>query len=658
MKKNRQQISSIFDTQCTVHNVNTVIVGSGTASLNCAIHLWEIGCRDIVIVTEKLGAGTSANTGSDKQTYYKLSAAARTADSPVHMAEDLMRGGAMHGDTALVESALSLQEFYHLVHLGVPFPHNRYGEFVGYKTDHDPRQRATSAGPLTSQMMFKSLLEEVRRLKIPVVDRHEVVSLIMSETRPKSVVGVICMDKTRLHYKNFGIVLFNAVNVVYGTGGPGAIYRNSVYPKNHTGSTGIALEAGANACNLTESQYGLASLKFRWNVSGSYQQVIPRYISTDSSGKDKREFLRPFFPDTGTLSTAIFLKGYQWPFDPAKVANHGSSLIDLLVYRETELLGRRVFMDFTANPTDFSLNKLSSEAHGYLKNSGATGRTPIQRLRKLNSQAIDLYRSHKIDITRAPLEIGVCAQHNNGGLAVNLWWESNIRHLFPIGEAAGTHGVYRPGGSALNSGQVGGLRAAQYICARYNTTPPEIQTFKRNCTRSLKTVILRCRTFLSGTPCHSLRQLKSEIQQRMSRFGSHIRRADQIQSAYQQAYRTWINIDDRIRINRPKDLPAAFKIRDICLTHLCFLSAIRKYIRDNGQSRGSYLVSQKDLDTLLRDPAKLRIPLERKFRNKTLETVRNADGSIRNSWKRTRSLPIESGWFEKVWKEYTQGKLF
>ncbi|MGM0680565.1 MAG: preprotein translocase subunit YajC, partial [Pseudomonadota bacterium] len=32
----------------------------------------------------------------------------------------------------------------------------------------------------------------------------------------------------------------------------------------------------------------------------------------------------------------------------------------------------------------------------------------------------------------------------NGGLAGNIWWESeNIRHLFPVGEVNGSHGVYR-----------------------------------------------------------------------------------------------------------------------------------------------------------------------------------------------------------------------
>jgi len=66
------------------------------------------------------------------------------------------------------------------------------------------------------------------------------------------------------------------------------------------------------------------------------------------------------------------------------------------------------------------------------------------------------------------LEIAVCAQHNNGGLAGNIWWEStNAKHLFAVGEVNGSHGVARPGGSALNAGSVGGFRAAEFIANRY-----------------------------------------------------------------------------------------------------------------------------------------------------------------------------------------------
>jgi hypothetical protein len=58
-------------------------------------------------------------------------------------------------------------------------------------------------------------------------------------------------------------------------------------------------------------------------------------------------------------------------------------------------------------------------------------------------------------------------QRRPGG---NHWWESvNLKHLFPVGEVNGSHGVYRPGGSALNSGQVGGL-------PRRRSTSPAVES--------------------------------------------------------------------------------------------------------------------------------------------------------------------------------------
>ena len=318
----------------TIVSLNTLVIGSGAAGLNAAVRLHEYGQTDIAIITDRFGAGTSANSGSDKQTYYKLSLAGDLPDSAVDMARDLAAGGSMHGDIALAEAQGSLEAFFHLVGLGVPFPHDRYGAYVGYKTDHDPRQRATSAGPLTSKLMFEALAAEVRRRRIRVFDRHEAVALLTAgRGAAKRTIGALALDTRKPGRADRGFVLFNAVNVIAATGGPGGMYEHSVYPESQTGSHGILFEAGAAAHNLTESQFGLASVKFRWNVSGTYQQAVPRYVSTDALGGDEREFLNGFFPDMGALATAVFLKGYQWPFDPRKTAGGGSSLIDLLVSR-------------------------------------------------------------------------------------------------------------------------------------------------------------------------------------------------------------------------------------------------------------------------------------------------------------------------------------
>ena len=81
--------------------LNTLIIGSGAAGLAAAVRLNALGVEDIAIYTEGLKMGTSINTGSDKQTYYKLGMYGAEPDSPHLLAEDLMRGGSVHGDIAL-----------------------------------------------------------------------------------------------------------------------------------------------------------------------------------------------------------------------------------------------------------------------------------------------------------------------------------------------------------------------------------------------------------------------------------------------------------------------------------------------------------------------------------------------------------------------------
>lgn len=161
-----------------VYRCNTAIVGSGAAGYNAADRLWQLGQRDILMVTENRLGGTSRNTGSDKQTYYKLTLSGGDADSVREMADTLFSGQCVDGDIALCEAALSAQCFLKLVELGVPFPRNRYGEYIGYKTDHDPRRRATSVGPYTSRQMTEKLETAVQAKGIPMLDKTQVIRIL------------------------------------------------------------------------------------------------------------------------------------------------------------------------------------------------------------------------------------------------------------------------------------------------------------------------------------------------------------------------------------------------------------------------------------------------------------------------------------------------
>ena len=663
-----------------IFGFNTVVVGSGAAGLNVADRVYGFGQRDIAIVTEGVMMGTSRNTGSDKQTYYKMTLAGGEADSILELARTLFDGGCMHGDLALCEAALSVRCFSKLVDIGVPFPHNEYGEYVGYKTDHDPRQRATSAGPLTSRFMTEKLEAEVKAKNIRIFDGYRVIGIITSDGVCRGLLAlnkaalsdpqrrdVACNVSTSQGFDPEKIfTLFNCTNVIWATGGPAGLYSNSVYPASQTGSTGIAFEAGVAGRNLTEWQYGIASIKFRWNLSGSYQQVIPRYVSTDPQGNNAHEFLDPCFPDSQRMLDAIFLKGYQWPFDSRKITDYGSSLIDILVHREICQNGRRVFLDFRHNPSalkpDFS--NLGQESYTYLEQSGTLQSTPIERLAHINQPAIDLYKNNGIDLANEMLEIAVCAQHNNGGLAVNCWWETNIPHLFAVGEAAGTHGVYRPGGSALNAGQVGSARAAQYIAQKYKDDPIPVNDFIRIAASQLAEKKTLVRQLYENKQGHTPQEIRTAFSNRMSAFAAHIRQADTIRKVKDEAAEQLRTIAEETILTSPEDLITTFENIDLLIAQYVYTSAMENYIATGGGSRGSYIIPDEQGTCHLFDSLKF-TPDNGKLSSKIQEVhfspqsrhsprrgVSHTPPYCDFNWEDVRPIPQKNEPFEIVWHDY------
>lgn len=627
--------------------MDTAIVGSGCAGFNAADWLWRFGRRDIAILTEGVQMGTSRNTGSDKQTYYKLSLASDGEDSVAQMAQTLFAGGGVHGDIALCEAAGSARSFLKLANLGVPFPTNEYGEYVGYKTDHDPRQRATSAGPLTSRYMTERLEEAVREKGIPILDGLQVFSLLVQQGR---VQGLLCLNDQQLDTPSLGLCIVRAEQVILATGGPAGVYAASVYPESQTGMSGMALEAGAQGINLQQWQYGLASVQFRWNVSGTYQQVLPRYISVDASGVE-REFLPGYFANPLEALGRVFLKGYQWPFDLEKAA--GSSLIDIIVHHEIFDLGRRVYLDYRTDPTGLQkgFDRLPAEARDYLARSQALLPTPIARLERMNPMAIELYRQHGIDLWREPLEISVCAQHQNGGLAVDCHWQTTLPGLYCAGEVAGTFGVRRPGGSALNSTQVGSLRAAEQIA--YSTSPGGRvdEDFLAFAAGEAAVWLQRfCRALERGGGESPLAS-REESQHQMSLAAGHIRDPEGMRRLAEQTARELAAFWEQAGVASPRELPALLKNRDILITRQALLSAMLFSAEAFG-SHGSCLVPMPGgIPVSPHLPAFAYRPPQGDFIGQVLLTERKGEG-FSSHLAPVRPLPQPDNWFETVWREY------
>ncbi|HEY5205642.1 MAG TPA: FAD-binding protein [Roseiarcus sp.] len=574
-----------------IQRSEAVILGSGAAGLRAAVEMKRRDL-DVVIVTQSAFGGTSACSGSDKQTLHTANGAG-AGDDYRAMAEALGAGGAMNEDTAYIEAVGSSRALSSLQFMGLPIPQDRLGGVLRYQTDHDAVGRATSCGPRTSRLMVQVLAKEAIRLNVPIFNHTTGVRLLIEPAAQAHCAGVVAISPKRREDDNpLGLVVFLSDIVVIATGGPGELYRDSVYPRHCFGSLGLAMEAGLEAVNLTESQFGISTSRddFPWNLSGTYVQAMPYIFSRDPRGNE-RNFLADYYRTTQELASNVFRKGYQWPFHATRMLDFGSSLVDLAIVRETQA-GRKVFMDFNRNPlpvpgdADFDLDRLDPDVRTYLKNADALLKKPLDRLRKMNPLSIELYKRYKYDITREPLEFAVNNQHMNGGLAVDGWGATSLEGCYAAGEAAGTHGVTRPGGAALNAGQVLGTRCAEHAAARHTrraSSAPEPGLIDE--------AVARILDVLKADSPLTVKSIRRDVQDRMSDHAGVLCNAADVKQALAGARALNESIRQQgIACSGAPEALKALQWRQTALLSEAVLTALAFYIARGGGSRGARAV--------------------------------------------------------------------
>jgi succinate dehydrogenase / fumarate reductase, flavoprotein subunit len=217
---------------------------------------------------------------------------------------------------------------------------------------------------------------------------------------------------------------------------------------------------------------------------------------------------------------------------------------------------------------------------GYLGAAGATQALPIDRLRHMNPLSIELYRRYKIDIATDPLEFAVNNQHMNGGVAVDIWGRSSHPAIYAVGEAAGTHGVTRPGGAALNAGQVFGTRAAEQIAATLSDFPAAEPI---RCAEAALSYVL---SVLGSQDGQAIDAVRDDVQARMSDAAGILCDAASVGTALRAARA----LNDQIArygisISRPHEAARAVQWRQMALASEAVLTALHHYIEGGGGSR-------------------------------------------------------------------------
>lgn len=665
-KPHSKETTSAHGWNVPVRRARVVIVGSGAAGLRAAVELKRRDV-DVSVVTQSAYGGTSACSGSDKQTLHTANTSDR-GDNFRAMAEAIGAGGAMDKDTAYIEAVGSVRAMATLQFLGLPLPVDSYGSVLRYQTDHDEVGRATSCGPRTSRLMVKVLAQESIRLGIPVFNQTTAVQILVQQESGQRVIGVLCIDpKLRTDSNPQGVVAHLCDFLVLAAGGPGELYRDSVYPRNCFGSLGLALEAGIAAVNLTESQFGIGTSRddFPWNLSGTYAQCMPYVYSVDDSGAE-HNFLSDYYRTTQELVSNTFRKGYQWPFHATRMLDFGSSLFDLAVFREMQR-GRKVYMDFNRNPVsipgdeEFHLSRLDADVHSYLEKSSALLDKPIERLKKMNPLSIELYKQYKVDIEKYPLRFAMNNQHMNGGLAVDIWGQTSLNGCYAIGEASGTHGVTRPGGSALNSGQVFGTRCAEHIASRQ----AEAALGLSQATTVIQAGVLHIQSALRAASPINVSAIKCAVQARMSDAAGMICQPNQITSALREAQQLMRAVREQGVAFEATTFGAthALQWRHNALASEAILYALDFYVSHGGGSRGARVICDSRGECV---PTSAKGPLEAyRFRMERAEdkneqiVVRMIDAAMSVSTSRPREfLQTERPFFERNWPHYLTGAIY
>jgi hypothetical protein len=151
-----------------------------------------------------------------------------------------------------------------------------------------------------------------------------------------------------------------------------------------------------------------------------------------------------------------------------------------------------------------------------------------------------------------------------------------------------------------------------------------------------------------------------EFQSRMAEYGAHIRSRSGLEQAAKAA---WLQYQRLAEAGACGDTAEATveNLRNIqlCLAHAVYLEAILEQVDSGVGSRGSALtLDEAGTQCHAELGAQWNfLPENPEFREKVLETI-YAGEAVSNRWTERRQLPHCDGWFENVWADFRDKKIF
>jgi hypothetical protein len=232
---------------------------------------------------------------------------------------------------------------------------------------------------------------------------------------------------------------------------------------------------------------------------------------------------------------------------------------------------------------------------------------------------------------------------------------------------AGTHGVKRPGGSALNAGQIGGLRAADYIANVYDADLADYSEDQNEINNQLHQFIDSLN--IHNDSCMSdPTEFIERIQKRMTCCAAHIRDLGCARNALAEAVNEYKQIADQgFKLQSAKDIITTINAEHMALTGIAYLTAIVALLDQGVGSRGSHLVLSDQGIEIHPDIIDQATGKTLRFRAEN-EELRNLILQIRYDPEKpelfscdnvpVREAPTGGRAFELTWRDFREGRIY
>ena len=405
-----------------IYQHDTLILGGGAAGLSLALRLAN-DCS-VAIITK--------GRGKDGSTYYAqggVSAVLSESDSfESHIADTLKVGGSLSNlETIRFTVEHGPENIRWLQELGVPFSSDIFNS--GKRELHLTREgghthrRVVHAADATGKALTDTLENHARHHEnITFYEHHIAVDLITTEKQGYTDTENTCIGAYVLNKESSHVETFVARNVVLATGGASKVY---LYTSNPDGATGdgiaMAWRAGCSVSNMEFNQFHPTCL---------YHPEAKSFLISEAVRGEGGKLILP----NG--------KPFMHKFD-----------------KRLELAPR----DIVARAIDHEMKRLGAPCI-YLDISHRTPAFIASHFPTIHERCLH----YGIDITKEPIPVVPAAHYTCGGVNTDLKGQTEISHLYAIGEIAhtGLHGSNRMASNSLLECLVFAQSAAKNILAQ------------------------------------------------------------------------------------------------------------------------------------------------------------------------------------------------